>query len=335
MATIKGPLSGKVLSDASPDGRKPSWHPDAPDPRQMAEWVMEGEEEPLRDAFSRFSLPTTNLLHDARTGSMVDLLVSNGANINEPYDYRGRDLGEDEAAEFTPLQAAAAYGRKEVFDRLLDLNADIDAGGNDRPLMRALGPHVSSEPYVEMANTLLDRGARVQAEPGEMPALNLAVKNYHQAPLVKRLLESGADPQQGFENEGTPLHHVKDVQPGVADLLLDYGANKNAPKSDEDPMTPLEAAVFRGQTKTVTRLIEREADVTQVVQSENWAQHSDPQHRAPTANTNRQRIREAGIREAAEIVHVEYEMRTLRQAAAEATHEQEQAPAPRKIRQRM
>jgi len=332
MATIKGPLSGKILSDASPDGRKPAWDTEAPQREQVMDWVMHDEHEQVQSAFDRFDLPTTNLLHYANSASMVDRLVGFGADVNQTYhDFRELDPDREEPvtdhSPYTPLQMAVAREKPEAFDRLLEHGADFEIGGDQRPLMLAVDRPPSHGPeFARMAETLLDLGARVHTEPGEKPVLNLAVENNQQVPLVKRLLDSGADPQQGFDNEGTPLHHVKDTQPGVSDLLLDYGANKNTPKSDEDPMTPLESAMLRGQVKTVGRLIEREADVAQVVHSENWAR---------AQNSNPQRIREAGIREAAEIVHVEYEKRTLRQAAAEATHEQEQAPVPRKIRQRM
>jgi len=326
--------------------RKPVNDRDPPSMDTLREWVEEDQHDHVKDAFERFDLPTTNLLHEARSGAMVDLLVSNGADVNQRYrDEVPQSLrapnpitGEEQEDRVdTPLQAAVQNGRKEVFDHLLVHEADVEIGGDQRPLMLALGhlpendwsgypPGTDATAMVEMANTLLDRGARVHAERGEMPAVLAAVERGHREPMVKRLLEAGGNAQQGFEDRGTPLHHVMDNQPGVADLLLDYGAKINETSYDEftgTEETPLEVAMYNGQIQTVGRLIERGANVEELVQGPNWQRH--------VVNTQNDPPRKAAV-DFVRGVSIEREQAALRQVAAEASQAPDiaETPAPRR-----
>ncbi|HDR8994478.1 TPA: ankyrin repeat domain-containing protein [Burkholderia vietnamiensis] len=289
------------------------------------------------EGFKGFGLSTSNLLHEAQSGAMVDLLVDNGADVDQPYEDEGMDE-EQKPWNYTPLQAAVERGDREVFDRLLAHNADIEIGGDQRPLMIAIGyhpedyttgyqPDQDEATMIGMANTLLDNGARVQAEEGEMPVLLAAVQKGHQATLVQRLLEAGADPTQSFEDHGKALHHVSDKQPGLADLLLDYGANVNEPSYDEandNHETPLEAAMHKGNIKTVERLIERGADAEELVQKPAWSWYS-------TLN-NDPRVK--ATMEFVRGVATERERATLHQAVAEVEQdtspEVAEQPAPRR-----
>lgn len=348
--------------------RKPVNDRDPPSMDDLQKWVGEDQYDHVKDAFERFDLPTANLLHEARSGAMVDLLVRNGADVNQRYqdevpeELRGPDpiTGEEQEDRVdTPLQGAVQNGRKEVFDRLLAHKADFEIGGDHRPLMLALGhfpdgylkcygsaypPGCDATAMVEMANTLLDKGARVLAERGEMPALFAAVEQGHQAPMVKRLLEAGGNAQQGFEDRGTPLHHVKDNQPGVVDLLLDYGAKINEKPGVVDlPLdygakiinetsynetngteeTPLEVAMHNGQIKTAERLIERGANVDELMQGPKWQRHVVDTQNDPPRKAAVDFVRGASI---------EREQAALRQVASEASqaHEVAEQPAPRR-----
>ncbi|MCA8448887.1 ankyrin repeat domain-containing protein [Burkholderia vietnamiensis] len=321
MATIKDPFSGETIETPSADGRKPSWDPDAPQHDQMIDWVLGDDHARVEEAFDQFSITTTNLLHYARSAEMVDRLVGLGADVNQTYhDFRVRNPDEPltESSAYTPLQFAVAYGSKETFDRLLEKGADFEIGGGERPLMLALDRPISDGPeFAAMANDLLDKGARVLTEGNEKPALIQAVQNGQDGSLVKRLLEAGADPTQGFENEGTALHNVRNHQADVVDQLLDHGAKINAPVSDEDPTTPLEAVVHRGAPKAVERLIERGADAEQVTQSPRWPVMMQSQR--------------ASVRAAVGIV----ESTTLSRAAEQAQEQPEDEVAPRRQRARL
>lgn len=249
---------------------------DPPSMDDLREWVEEDQYDQVKDAFERFELPTTNLLHEARSGAMVDLLVSNGADVDEVV--AGYEPGSDRGRfiDATPLQVVSDWRhddeRKDVFDRLLEHGANIDLGGGDRPLMMAVRTSVARGGYGEdVAIALLDRGARAHAEAGEESVLSTAVQTGYGAPVVKRMLEAGADPSQDVNGQGTALHHVRDSQPGVVDLLLDYGANVNAPMGDER-ITPLEQAATYGQAEVVERLLARGADYHDLVQKPVWEQ---------------------------------------------------------------
>jgi hypothetical protein len=56
--------------------RKPVNDRDPPSMDDLREWVEDDQHDHVKDAFERFELPTTHLLHKARSGAMVDLLVS-------------------------------------------------------------------------------------------------------------------------------------------------------------------------------------------------------------------------------------------------------------------
>lgn len=310
--------------------RKPADDPDAPSQDDMASWVRKNEHERVREAFERFELPTTHLLHEARSGAMVDLLVSNGADVDEVRHYEHSIPAFSRA--YTPLQMASSWwrddDRKEVFDRLLAHGADFEIGGDRRPLMRALSTEVGKGSVgYDMADALLDRGARVHAEPGEKPVLLHAVQNGYGEALIKRLLEAGADPQQGFENEGAPLHHVWD-QVGVLHLLVDYGANVNDPLGD-NRTTPLERAVRKGYTDITEALLARGADYKALVQKPDW----EDLVRNPNI-PNFPNYSQRAIEAVQKVENIDKERAALRQVAAEATQEQApdiaEAPAPRR-----
>ncbi|HDR8994479.1 TPA: ankyrin repeat domain-containing protein [Burkholderia vietnamiensis] len=291
--------------------RKPANDPDAPLKDDMASWVAKNDHERVRDAFERFELPTTHLLHKARSGAMVDLLVSNGADVNELCPNYEPAMDKGRLIDATPLQMVSDWRyddeRKDVFDRLLEHGADIDMGGGDRPLMMALRTSAARGGYGEdVAIALLDRGARAHTEEGEQPVLFEAVQTGYGATVVKRLLEAGADPSENVDGQGTALHHVRDHQPGVVDLLLDYGAKVNAPMGDER-ITPLEQAVSYGHASVVERLLVRGADYRDLVQKPVWEEVKADAH------ADKQRI----VRAVQSYLDIDKERATLHQAVAE------------------
>lgn len=306
-----------------PDRRKPSWDQNAPKPEDVLEWVQSDQHERVKDAFERFAMPTSNLLHEAQSGSMVDLLVGSGADVNQtyreetPHDLRGADpvtgVRREDRLD-TPLQAAVRQGKKEVFDRLMAHGADIDIGDGQRPLMLALGRINQGAKYTDMANDLLDANARVQTEGQEMPALYLAVSARCDALMVKRILDAGADPQEHHSGGAAPLYNVVDAQPGVVDVLMDYGAKPNEPVSETNPDTPLHAAVWRGQPETAERLLKRGADVETLTGSPDWQRFGHGY-----VHSDNPRVREA----AGKVLRFRVEQET--QALREAADEVEQA----------
>jgi ankyrin repeat protein len=298
--------------------RKPATDSDAPSMDDLQKWVGKGRYDQVKDAFERFELPTTHLLHKARSGAMVDLLVSNGADVDEVIPGYKLWFDQGRFIDATPLQVLADWRyddeRKDVFDRLLEHGANIDLGGGDRPLMMAVRTSVARGGYGEdVAIALLDRGARAHAEEGEESVLSTAVQTGYGATVVKRMLEAGADPSEDFGGEGTALHHVCDHQPGVVELLLDYGANVNAPMGDER-ITPLEQAVTYGQPEVVERLLTRGADYHDLIQKPVWEQRK----------ADDRPFSQSIVQSVQNYLNIDIERAALHQAASEV----EQDPAP-------
>jgi len=318
-----------VKNDTLPTRRKPASNDLEWAETYLPDLVAHDHLDALENAFAQVEFPTANLLHEVKSAAMVDLLVRNGADVNQVYS-------ENEHTAYTPLQAAIFNGNKEVFDRLLTHDPDFEIGGEQRPLMMALGHDpdigmsgerdVDEATMIGMANALLDRGARVHAEQGEMPPLLAAVDQGHQESMIKRLLEAGADAGAVDPVTGrTALHSVCEepcdpqsphAVTSCANALLDYGAKVDALDNDGNP--PLASAALLDNAPLADLLLKRGADPCLAMAA--------PMLQGADRNPTFVKVHTAAV---------EQEKHTLRQAAAEATQEQEQAPAPRKIRQRM
>ena len=233
----------------------------------------------------------TALLFAAREGSReaVQELVSAGAAINQT------------AADGTsPLLVATQNGFYDVARFLLDHGADSNLanGKGWTPLYLAVknrnvedsaipGPH--AENALEFIKLLLDRGAnpnaRIKAdtelhqgmlatwlkEAGATPLLRAALCG--DLTTVRLLLAHGADPKMATDDHTTPLMAASGV--GWADgflheyseaetlelikLLLDLGNPVNA--ANDEGITALHGAAYKGANKAVQLLVDRGADL--------------------------------------------------------------------------
>lgn len=186
-----------------------------------------------------------------------DWLLQQGVNINtveqkwlnnlENRRYKQRDIYSGEEGEIlrrtpvhmTPLSAAIEADDPEWIDRLLKLGAEVNHQGAENRV-------VSISP------------------------LSIACWKGH-APLVKRLLDLGADPnapdkifyrakeirQPASNAKGwRPLHYAAG-KPEVVALLLAAGAD--AKGADAEGFTPLHAAAFLNSVKSCSMLLKAEA----------------------------------------------------------------------------
>jgi len=178
--------------------------------------------------------------------AIAELLVKAGAKVDVTNDYG-----------VTPLSLAALNGSGPMVDLLLTSGADANLAlpSGETPLMTAA--RTGSEPAVA---ALIDKGARVgSAEPvAGQTALLWALSERH-LPVVKRLVERGADVQQASKAGFTPLMMAARFgQQDAAGYLLGKGASLHA--TDAEGLDALMVAVMRGQTDMALFLLEKGAD---------------------------------------------------------------------------
>lgn len=221
---------------------------------------------------------------------VAKLLLSKGANIEArsvyippdtgrgfagalPRDRRPEELGPQifASGELTPLLIAARDGHFDSVKLLVDSGADINAIAADGK--NALGLAIFNGSY-DIANYLVDKGIDVnQADAQRFTPLFWAVdrRNMETAPnfpwvvtedplpLIKKLLDRGADPNWVVNN--TPMARMRGGSPRIvfataimraafsADLelvklLLEHGADPHIKSSDNE--TTLSAAAGLG-----------------------------------------------------------------------------------------
>jgi ankyrin repeat protein len=233
----------------------------------------------------------TPLMFAVRQGSIetVKLLVGAGADIAKPA-----------VDGSTPLLVAVQNGHYEIGKFLLERGANPNqANGKDwTPLYLAVSnrnalttavPAPSTDGALDFIKLLLDRGAdpnhriRVKAEvhqantslwlkeEGATPLLRAALCGDITA--VRLLLGYGADPKIPTLDGTTPLmaasgvgwaegftfEYSPDQTLELVKLLLDAGANVN--EGNEDGITPLHGAAYKGANKVVQLLVDRGADL--------------------------------------------------------------------------
>jgi ankyrin repeat protein/L-ascorbate metabolism protein UlaG (beta-lactamase superfamily) len=134
------------------------------------------------------------------------------------------------------------------------LMASLPANSQDIYSAVAGGDVQKTREYLEKDPDLLNRRNADLLTP-----LNLAAER-GQTEVAEFLLEMGADPLAGDNENSQPIHlaavngHIP-----VLDLLLDHGVDINA--RDDNQMTPLLFAVSRGQVEMSKHLIDKGADM--------------------------------------------------------------------------
>jgi ankyrin repeat protein len=216
----------------------------------------------------------TPLLVAARTGKVdaVRALVARGANVNLPENVFGQ----------TPLMLAAAENHADVCRLLLSSGANV----NTRTSLHKGKTFALSNPYTggftalmyavrhgskDATAVLLDAGANInEQDPDGISPLLLAVFNGHYD-LAAMLVKRGADVNLVDEAGRGPLYQAIDMRRlefiagrpspkwvddldalGLISLLLESGANVNAPLTKRQPMrkaaSPSDTWLIEGTT---------------------------------------------------------------------------------------
>ncbi|MDY6940572.1 MAG: ankyrin repeat domain-containing protein [Cyanobacteriota bacterium] len=215
----------------------------------------------------------TALHRSLRNGYLncASLLVNSGATIN----IQNRN-------GLTPLNLAALFNRKEIYDLLIKKGAKVDfltsvlvndvslvremlEGGADPNIKyQTLSPllHLASHNgYYAIAKLLIKKGAKVNIERLGNTALTLAIEGGH-LDVIELLIASGADVNQKTKpDRSSPLH--KAVSSGrleIVSFLIDRGAQVNVRDGFPTGNTPLHLAVLNGDSELSLLLLENGAD---------------------------------------------------------------------------
>lgn len=178
----------------------------------------------------------------AATEEVARLLIEAGADVH--YRSTVRDV--------YPLDYAVSENRLDVARLLIANGADVNAGPDtDRG-----EPPLCSAESVEMAQLLLDYGARVELNEGMSPLMRAA--QYGRKEIVELLLQLGANVNYTDHCAGSALIlALYGGQLDVAALLMEAGADVNVVEEYEGE-TALHKAVVWGTPDKLERLAGRQ-----------------------------------------------------------------------------
>ena len=233
----------------------------------------------------------TALMFAAREGSIetVRVLVAAAADVNKA-----------SADDSSPLMVAIQNGHFDIAQFLLDHGGDPNHANVEgwtplylavanRDALKTAVPAPSSDGALDLIKLLLDRGAdpnrRIQVReevhqantslwlkgPGATPLLRAALCG--DLTVVRLLLDHGADPSIPTFDQTTPLmaasgvgwaegftvEYSEDETLQLVKLLLDLGAPINT--ANNDGITALHGAAYKGANKVVQLLVDRGADL--------------------------------------------------------------------------
>lgn len=161
----------------------------------------------------------------------------------------------------TPLELAVKENRSDMVHLLLANGASVNpAPGVKNPATTALGQALARV-FVneEIIEHLIAAGADVNrgSIDHDLP-LCAATRNFY---LTKRLLNAGANVNGQRPGRATALQRACDrLNIDTVQLLLDAGADVNAPASPNRGKTALQAAAQRGVTPIINLLLQHGAD---------------------------------------------------------------------------
>ena len=168
------------------------------------------------------------------------LLIEAGADVN----------GVNPSNRGRPLSLASLRGHQMIVKALIEHGADVNEASISYgcPLYAA-----SLEGHTEVVQILLEAGARIEAqrEHTSTTALQIAAE-YGQLPVVRKLIESGADVNYKGKVSTALFSASKNGHTEIVDLLISHGATDNLPPQYSD--TALTAASAKGYSKIVKLL---------------------------------------------------------------------------------
>ncbi|XP_064621630.1 transient receptor potential cation channel subfamily A member 1 homolog [Lineus longissimus] len=190
-------------------------------------------------------------------------------------------VDDQEQTSSSPLHLACLRGNLEMVDLLLKTAerfvvsetsleeiVNVKDADGQTPLHVALGNR-----HFDVARLCIEKGADVSiAGLGKNTALHLAAVA-GDTRIVVLLLEKGAIVDEVNDHHATALHLAAVLDNHeICTLLLDWGANLEL-RNKPDALTPLLVAANAGNPKTITTLLDRDADITATDNNERNAVH--------------------------------------------------------------
>ena len=208
-------------------------------------------------------------------GSLHEAIARKDMRAVESFLSKGADPNASDKTGARPMYLAVKSGSPEMVQKLIAAGADVKASDERAPLMWLAGINRPLKaPDLEIAQILIQSGARVDARGINQKTPLHQAATYNHAGLTKILLENGADPsaKESFGG-GTPLHVACEGVPEISaqgemvrrgaletvDALLRGGARPNA--RDKHGITPLHTAARFLHIHVVDRLIAAGADI--------------------------------------------------------------------------
>jgi ankyrin repeat protein len=167
----------------------------------------------------------------------------------------------------TPLHVAAKFGQLEAAQALVAAGADVNIKNTEAPFLPGdLWDIVGSNNHKDPVDLLRVHGVNTEDNKNGYTPLDMAAFSVHYMPMVKFLIDKGADVNAKSAAGATPLFWaVLRQQRDEVQYLVDHGADVNATDAYGD--TILDMVLHLQYTTMLPILLAKDVDVNAVDQS--------------------------------------------------------------------
>jgi ankyrin repeat protein len=205
-------------------------------------------------AFTCTSLASASAIHDAaRKGDVkkIQALLASDPKLVSDRDSEGN----------TPLHIAARYGQLEAAQALVAAGADVNIKNTEAPFLPGdLWDVVGSSNHKDPVTLLQVHGVNAADNKNGYTPLDMAAFSVHYMPMVKFLIDKGADVNAKSAAGATPLFWaVLRQQKDEVQYLVDHGADVNAADAYGD--TILDMILHLQYTTMLPIILAKDVDV--------------------------------------------------------------------------
>ena len=205
-------------------------------------------------ALAGASLAFASAIHDAaRKGDVkkIQALLASDPKL----------IGDRDGDGNTPLHIAARYGQLEAAQALVAAGAEVNVKNNDAPFLPGnLWDVIGSSNHKDPVTLLQVTGVNTADNKNGYTPLDMAAFSVHYMPMVKFLLDKGADVNAKSAAGATPLFWaVLRQQRDEVQYLVDHGADVNATDAYGD--TILDMILHLQYTTMLPIILAKDVDV--------------------------------------------------------------------------